>query len=184
MCCLLSLEERLHAARLALRQHQRLGQDDIFQLQRRPFPQTELGRVQCQCNLASSWRNNLPVDPVVSQEGQGLHAELGLEEHGLQGGQRGHLVDERAQRRSGSPGWAALHPVALPLEGVGGQRKLAPTVPAVEAFPVDGAPPHIKLTQAAQQLLPVTLARAKRGQKSCSLCLLATAPCSALTTGH
>jgi hypothetical protein len=38
MCCLLGLEERLHAAALALRQHQRLGQDDIFQLQRRPLP--------------------------------------------------------------------------------------------------------------------------------------------------
>ena len=88
-------------------------------------------------------------------------------------------------RHLGRWGKRGLHcPVALSLERVGGQHDLAPCIPAVEALPVDGCTLYIEFTQAGEHCLPLALARAEGGQKGCSLCLLATAPCSPLTTGH
>ena len=178
----LLFEEELHGARLSLCQHQRAGQHEVGQ--RELLAKVQLCCAQRHRNLAGAGGDQLPIDAVFGQEGERLDAELPFVEGQLLLRQRGDLVDERAQRRSGSPAWAALHPVALPLEGVGGQCKLAPCVPAVEALPVDGASPHVERTQAGEQLLPLPLARAERGQKSCSLCLLATVPCSPLTTDH
>ena len=85
-------EHNLHRARLALRQHQRLGQDHVVQRQPLCRPQRQFRCAQGQHELARPRRNHLPVDPMLGQEGQRGNAEGCLTDRLATGGQMDHLI--------------------------------------------------------------------------------------------
>ena len=58
-----------------------------------------------------------------------------------------------------------LQPIALALEGIGGQRYAPAHVGLVKTGPVNGHTAHVEFTQAPQQRLPVVLSFPQAGQQ-------------------
>src|SRR5690606_24300561 len=123
-------------------------------------------RGQAHLEVAGGREHGGLVDPVVGQVAVSADADLALELRGIEQRRAHPLTEERVHARP-APHHLPLRdvdPVALALEGVGGQLHAPPPVRPVHSRPVHLHSPHVQLRHTPEQRLPLPSTRPQRRQ--------------------